>query len=416
MGRTFYASLLTLYRLVVLSGADYDCPYQMCPCEESRILCANMGLDRLPPLTTTQATYNRYLWADNNNITRISNDSLPTDIIFISLTNNPILTIDDDAFQRLSTSLESLVLSNARFTKIPDAFLQLTDLTLLSISNTPIKDWNPVVMSQLGSRMETLTLENVSLTTWPRWLQNYTQLTELIIGGHSISSIPDDAFDNMANTLQRLTIANTSLTAVPKAVLKLHFLNMLSFTFSSISNLTWLPVYSKLNTLIIQNARISDADHAGNVLRPFADSLTQADFQANLLTKIPDVSFMTSLQILQLMNNQISDPVSGAKTPALQFLTLNNNPLSTISAGAVQNLPLLQSIKLANTKITRLPLSFASLSNLKYFDITGARDLVCTCLEVSLRPVLLKVDTLLGDCGAVSIRYFFASLSPSCPS
>lgn len=422
-------------------------------------------------------------YPQNNYITRISNDSLPSDLEFMSFDNNPIQTIDDDAFVRSATSLERLTFSNARFTKIPNAFQQLTALTSLSISNTPIVDWNPDVMKHLGSRMEVLALENVSLTEWPSWLQNYTQLTDLTIGGKSISSIPEDAFDNVINSLQTLAVSNTSFIEVPKAVSKLHNLNSLSFIYSRISNLTWLP--GKLNWLVIQNARISDADHVRDALRPLADSLTQADFQANQLTKIPDVSFMTSLQILQLMNNKIADPVSGAvpaglneidlsynllhaiprifpslhsltlftlpwnnimaltgsdfppstteadfqsnlitqlsdtsfpENSSIEILTLNNNPLSTISAGAIHNLPHLQSLKLANTKITRLPISFASLSNLLYFDVTGTQNLVCTCLEASLRPVILKLDTLLGDCGSVSIRYFFDILSPSCPS
>ncbi|CAG5127700.1 unnamed protein product [Candidula unifasciata] len=480
-----FPCVMMMFHLMFASGVDYQCPYGECECFRARIMCDNLGMEELPPLLTTQPTVNTYLSADNNAISHIRAGTIPAGLVEISLVNNPIVSIDDTAFALSSTTLEIISITNARFTRIPDAFRNLTALKYFTLSGLQIQDWNSDVMKVIGATIEMMSLGPVGLTSWPSWFQFFTSLTEVTISGNAIASIPEDAFDQIYNRLTSFGIINSSLTELPKALSKLSVLETLIVQVSDLSELAWLPSFGKLTTLRLEDAHLSSAGNLSNALKVVADSVDFVGLQGNRLTTIPELSFMTTLSAVDFMHNRISDTLSGSFPPGVEtvdlsynllpaiprpiynlkslayltipwnyvtgltgteiptsttqadfghnliseltdssfpenssiiYLTLSYNPIVKISSSAFQNLLHLGSLLMTNTNINRLPVSLAPLKTLYYFDISGSQNLVCTCEEVSLRPLFLRLESMKGNCGQIDIYYFYTSLSVACPT
>lgn len=420
----------------------------------------------------------------SNQISEIPTGSLPSGLAEISMNDNPITSIDNNAFNQLSTTLQALYFSSANFTRIPDAFLRLNGLQRLTITESKILDWNTAAMTHIGQTLQTLTLDNVGFTTWPDWLHNFSRLTEQNIVNSAISSIPDTAFDKYGNSLITLSLYNNSFTAIPSPLSVLNNLITLDLHGNKISNITSLPQSGKLSDVSLSNNYISDASHLSDVLRLHSDSLLSLTLSFNRLTVIPDLSFLTKITSLDLNNNQISDAFSGSVSvtidelnfgynllphipnmyknlqiitfmnlphnsirevlgtdiplwitdldldynliteltdssfpvnSSLKGLTLDNVPLVKISSLAFVNLGSLISLSLVNTRLTRLPLSLAYLTGVRYLDLRNNDDLVCTCLEKSLAPIVNSGLELSGNCGYISIYTFFSILSANCP-
>ncbi|BFZ20798.1 hypothetical protein BsWGS_23837 [Bradybaena similaris] len=461
-----------------------DCPYKECQCYGTYINCLGRGLTSMPLCCGTDSTGYLTLTLDSNQITEISAGSLPTGLSEISLIDNPITTIDDNAFDGLSTTLESLYFMNAKFSRIPDAFLHLDSLQHLNIIETKVLDWNVGAMTHIGETLQTFNLEQVGLTAWPVWMAYFQQLNELNVDSNAIASIPDNAFDKLSTSLLTLTLSNNKLTFAPKSLSSLKNLITLDLQNNRISNITWLPQSSKLSMIFLNNNHISDAGHLSSVLRHYAASLSSISLSFNQLTVIPDLSFMTMMYGFDLSHNHISDPNSGTlhngtygldlsfnllpsiptvykdlklltlmslshniirvvqseripvwvtnldlqfnlitelsdtsfpENAGLEVVTLDNNPLATVSNSAFKNLAFVNNLSLQNTKLTRLPLSLTYLTSIRYLDLNDNSDLVCTCLEKSLKTTITSDIYVSGDCGYISIYEFMATLSSDCP-
>lgn len=265
-----------------------------------------------------------------NNITHIAAGSLPPGMKELYLLENPLLVIDDTAFDASATSLQVMYLSEARFTRIPDAFLHLKTLKLLTIYDTLILDWNEPALRAISPNLQTLVLENVGLKTWPGWMTYFTNLTELGFNGNSLSSIPDDAFDKLADGLLVLSLFNNRLTAVPKAVSSLKALRSLNLQGNNIRNVTWLPQSAKLLSLFLFNNSLRDAYELSNSLRNYGDSLTEIDLHGNQLTALPNVSFLAKIEGLDFSSNQMSQSNTGSVPPTINTIDLSHNSLTYI--------------------------------------------------------------------------------------
>ncbi|CAG5114940.1 unnamed protein product [Candidula unifasciata] len=305
------------------------CPYQECSCDGYEISCQDLGLPAIPRLTGASSGFDSLLLGSNH-ITTIPAGSLPSGLLSLSLLDNPIATIDENAFNGSATTLRSLSISRANFSRIPDAFGHLQNLKYFDFYDTNIVNWNDDVMKKLGQTMINLDLEKVGLKMWPHWLNNYSSLNDLTVDFNQISSLPDDALNKMIFNLTGLSISNASLTSVPRAISKLVNLESLHLYANKISNLTWLPPPKKLTTLSLNNNLISDAKHLSDMLRPFNETLASLEIDRNMLTAIPDFSFLNQVSSLDFSFNRISDPTSGALSNELYDFDLSNNCLPSI--------------------------------------------------------------------------------------
>ncbi|CAG5124724.1 unnamed protein product [Candidula unifasciata] len=487
MGQARHDVLLQLFLLLRLHLCRADCVYKECSCSPYLIVCSYKNLQVIPPLNPA-VTYPEWdLTLNSNNISSIPSGSLPANLTDIDLQDNPITTMDDDVFDGSVYMLASLYMSYVRFPKIPNAIGHLRALTELSITGGNITNWNDGVWINLGQTLETLILENVGMTTWPTWIQYFTKLTDLTVTFASFSTIPDNGLDGVANTLKDLRLYNNRFTMVPKAISNLTSLQTLSIYQNHITNLHWLPHYSRLISLSINNNYLSNASHVSQALRPFNESLSFLDINYNLLTAIPEFSFLVNVRMLDFSHNKIYDSDSGSVSEdthfldvsynslslcprilsnlvlvtdfsiahnnlkafqesdfhdqvtsinaeynsiteltntsfpenfGLLYLQLNDNPLTTISSGLLQRLPHLYKLDLRHTKLTRLPLGLSYLSELDILEVRNCTALVCTCMESTLRPFIMRPAPfqVLGNCGQTSIAEFFSMLSPYCPT
>lgn len=266
----------------------------------------------------------------NNLITSVPAGSLPANLTQISFTSNPLTIIDSNAFNESITTLESLAFSEARFSRISDAFLHLRALKQLSILDSEVEDWNENAMKNIALTVETLSLENVGFTSWPTWIQYFTHLTELSVTGSSINSIPDDALVKLAKILRSLNLNDNSLSEVPKTLSKLTALQMISLEQNKIVDVTWLPQSRNLSFLSLHHNSIQNANELSSALRLYADSLYDLQLSENKLTSIPNLSFLSHIGSLNFTSNLISDPYSGTLPPGLYELDLGYNSLTTI--------------------------------------------------------------------------------------
>ncbi|BFZ20816.1 hypothetical protein BsWGS_23855 [Bradybaena similaris] len=478
-------ALLCIFVFQVASAFQHACPYKECYCDGNTIMCTNMGLNSTPQIISNSTPGITTLYLDMNNITHIPSGSLPGNLTEIILDENPITTIDDDAFVGSANTLQTLSFMGARFTDIPKALMRLRALKHFGLYNSNVRNWTDEVMKNIGSKLESLTLENAGVIPSLSWIKYFPNLMELIIEGCFLSSLPDNVLDKLTDRLVTLSFANNSLTEVPKDFSRLKFIEKLDLGYNKISNITWLP-RSKLTSLVLNNNRIYDVVLLSSILQSSANSLETLTLQVNQLESIPDFTFLKNLLKLDLTHNTISDPYSGSMpvdmfaldlgynllpyipramsnltrlndltlisnlvreitasdfpsgviwvhlgynlitelkdstfppNSTIQYLHLNNNPISRISLKAFQNLPNVTLVNLAGTRITRVPLALATVSSLIVFNATGCSRLVCTCQENSLASLFLPLlpGDIHGDCGVTSIYAFFANLSSGCP-
>ncbi|BFZ20222.1 hypothetical protein BsWGS_23261 [Bradybaena similaris] len=308
-----------------------ECPYKECDCFPPDIFCLGKGLQSMPQLnnisTTTDYTT---LLLDDNQIEIVSAGSLLPNLTVLSLLNNPVTSIDDTAFIDSSKTLNILSISNARFTRMPNALLSLQNLHELQIKQVGDLDWNEDVMKVVGSTVRILYLEEVNLTTPPDWLQYFSQVTQLTIIGSNLSSLPDTAMDKMANTAITICFTNNALTEVPKALSNLTSLQFLHLRNNRISSTKWLPTSSRLSYLTLNENHIFNSTELSESLSPYANSLVGLNIEDNDLDSLQDLSKLTRLGSLSFKNNKISNYSQGALPSGLSILDLENNLLSTI--------------------------------------------------------------------------------------
>lgn len=274
---------------------------------------------------------------------------------------------------QLLTSLTYLDLWEDSLTSVPPDVPHLTHLDDLRLSFNRITSLDGVVFPSSLARY--LGLGGNLLTSLPD-LSYLPNLDHLYLDHNNISNSPTDRFPT---SLTMLEFSYNSLTSIPPAV-------------SSITQLATLTV--SLNKL----TSIDDVT--------FANTLFSLDASHNSIAAISRVKF----------NN-------GSADSRVKYLTLNNNPLTSIAADAFKSMPHIVYLHLENTQLTRLPLTLADVVDLDYLYMEQIPDLVCTCQESALATWYRNSGTsrrtrvqISGSCvGATSIRNFLAYLAPKCP-
>lgn len=305
----------------------------------------------------------------------------------LSLADNAISSIPDSAFDKLSNNLQILTLSKNKFNAVPKSLSTLNNLTLLDLQHNKIINitWLP-----LSSKLSSLTL-------------NHNHISD--------ANHLSDLLRVYADSLSSVTLSHNDLKIIPD-----------------------VSLLTKMNALDLSHNQISDPN-SGTV----HSGIFSADLSYNLLPSIPAIYMsLQSVSIMFLQYNLIHS-VQGEDVPpwivnldlqhnlvtelsdtsfpvncSLQDLTLDNNPLISISPSAFKNLRSLNVLSLQSTKLARLPLSLVLLKSVTYISLNDNSDLVCTCLEKSVQKVAEYIDHD-GKCGLISIYNFLADLSPGCP-
>lgn len=348
------------------SGQSPGCIPQECEVNGQESICTGGNFTTIPAFN--QCGYQlTQLTIHTSAIRTLPANSLPSGLTYFALYDTPLQSISDDAFDACATTLNMVSFGNSMPSQIPDAFMKLTALQNLEVNEVKVKDWNIPVLQKIGSTLNSFVSTNVGITSWPSWVQYFTALNELRFVRSNITQVPEDAFVHVANTLSTFELSFSNLTRVPQAISSLTGIDDLYLRWNQIAMITNLT------------PQIKSMDLTGNLIEEiFSDTFSNA--------------------------------------VGLTDLTLSQNPISRIAVDAFANTPL-KTLYLEGTKLIRMPLAFAKLTQVTSIELGENEGMVCTCAESSLHTWMdsLPDMSIYGECDQFDVREFFSKLAVDCP-
>lgn len=354
----------------------------------------------------------------------------------LSIQDTAISKWDIDVIKHIGLTLTDLTLDNVSLASWPDWIQYMPRLQVLEMTSSFTTIPNNA-FDTLANVLPTLRLTNGILSEIPLVISKLSALTTLVLDYNKISRISGlPSFGNLWSlSIQYNNVSNaTHLSDALRSVA-----DSLSYLEAEGNKLTSFPDLSfmtKLQTVYLSHNRISDTDSGSisssvtylelmnNNIRSLAGFLTGGinlnylGVGMNLITSISGSNIPANLTEFDVSSNLISEltDTSFPTNTKIDILTLDYNPISAISSASFASLSALGALSLIGTKLTRLPLALSSLTGLYSLDMSHSPNLVCTCLEKSLRSWYVgRSLASFGDCGPTSIDYFFTTLSAGCP-
>lgn len=192
--------------------------------------------------------------------------SLTTDVkpVQLFLDNNQITSLPKD-FCGIE-DIESIYLSNNKFTKMPNIFSAKSAyvITTIDLSYNQIDGIEGELAEYDGVKVQTLSLAANKLTKFPSWLFNAgSTIGMLNVSGNSISSFEKESFyGDKLNMLESVDLSYNKLTELPSNfdATTLPYLYGLDVSSNSFTDFPYAPLnVSRLTVMIIRNQR----DEAG---------------------------------------------------------------------------------------------------------------------------------------------------------
>lgn len=312
-------------------------------------------------------------------------------LIEIDILSSVLKEIPDNAMDLLVNTTQYLNVYNNSITEVPKAISHLTSLLSLFLSDNKIS--NTTFLPPL-SKLKLLSLDG-------NRIYNATQLS---------SSVRP-----YAESLMQFDINSNQLSSLPD----LSFLTQvesLSFDDNKLSDSNSGAMPSNLYSLDLQNNFLPRIPRIMSGLQ----SITDLSLPTNYITMIQGTDFPPKTTYVELGFNHITDLTENSfpENSVIEYLSLNNNPISKISASAFINLQQLSELDLQSTQLTRMPVALSSLVKLFKLDFTNIASLVCSCTEKSLQGWVAArgPEVVNGNCGQITIYEFFTILSPGCPT
>lgn len=330
--------------------------------------------------------------------------------------------ITENAFNGVSSTLKSLSIRNAKFHRIPSAFIKLTTLETLRLDTIDISDWNSPALQNVADTILSLYLVVIDLTEWPSWVSGCRSLHRLKIIASTLYSIPDDAFVALNETLTSLTIHYADFSQIPTALSSLGNLTTLDITGNHLASVNGREGLQQVTTF--PWARTLLKLTGGNMfLTSLPDlsamiCLTRLDLRYNKITEVSSDLLPKDLEILILNENRITviTEVSFTNLSRLELLDMGSNPISRISYKAFNDLTSLKTLRLYNTRLKYIPLAFWPLSGLKSLDMSVIPTLECPCPIVVIDAHLWFINNSVEVAGLCRNQQTISSyLNFSCP-
>lgn len=435
--------------LALTSQSPPDCPLPL-PCEcngnQQIVYCSNKNISELPPIQRSEGKWTFYL--DGNGIEVIPDDYFSNvEVNFLSLENNNIHTIGENAFQGSEDSLNYLHLENNSLTKLPNAIGKLRQLTAVSIQGNPMVDLTETVIRNLSSCLQLISFGCKSMTKWPNNINLLTNIFSIDLYDVQYPELPEDVFSTFKKNLVFLNLYNTGLTKLPSSIndcqnissmifqgnkklsanaitksVTRGFPFLTSITFQD-NGLTTLPSIFSKSTRI---GRITVTDEPIVDLREdtfplhLSKYLHYLPFRGTRLTRIPYVlSNLDSLTGLSITNSQIQEIQDGDCSSLFNVgvLYLSYNPLLHISENAFLNNKQLGSIALDHTNLTTVPMALMKALSLQTVDMTSCQ-VECSCKNIGWIKSWKGIPTFYGSCynlNGTSLMNYITNQIPKCP-
>ncbi|CAH2085309.1 unnamed protein product [Euphydryas editha] len=348
-----WASLARALELHVDTGHP-PCLFQaLCTCSKPAgdlgiVTCKHVPILRVPAAVNSSKVFTLQL--TGNKIRDLEPHFFQaTGMYRLAINQNPLESIQDEAFYGLDNTLWELELKHDRLTSVPSRALRyLQKLRLLDLT---------------GNEITEITGDN--------WLGLENSLQTLILTDNSIATLPHDAFSGLLY-LETLDLHGNHLSVIDSGVFR-DGMSRLSKLLLGDNQLTLIP-YEELSPL---------------------RQLRYLDLSKNLIKQVPPAHDLNgvklSLDYLKLDQNNIKILMPGSFKyfNILNTTSLNGNPIFTIREDAFRNAKI-KTLSLRDCGVTELsPSSFAGLENsLQTLDLSENN------LTMISKFMLSKLDSL----------------------
>lgn len=180
------------------------------------VRCQDVHLSKIPNTINSSKVF--MLHMDNNGLRTIEPHFFQnTGLYKLTIRQNPIYVIPNDAFAGLERSLWQLDLSDNHLRKVPNrAIRYLQKLKLLNLSGNDIYEIKPESWRGLETSLETLILANNAIGIVPTdAFSGLPLLDTLDLTGNNLKEIDPNVFRDGMQKLANLILADNMLTTIP---------------------------------------------------------------------------------------------------------------------------------------------------------------------------------------------------------
>lgn len=276
------------------------------------------------------------------------------------LTNNPIGSIADDAFDGLETHLVDLSIQVDESVAFPTkALSSLHSLEILEIVGYAYEPALPPLALESLAKLRSLSLTAGQLSSLisADFTAQKERLSYLNLRQNQFGNIPTSALGALSNLTEVYLDANKIATVGRSAfegVSKLRLLDLSRNDVTSVDQQAFTGLESTLSNLSLQSCRLGNA-HLMAII-PLG-SLTYLDISHNYIDKISEIlANMQHLEVLKASGNRIASLKKShylSMSNSLKVLYLDSNPLDDVDSD-----------------------TFAALGNLQELYLDGAKTLV----------------------------------------
>lgn len=239
----------------------------------------------------------------------------------------------------LLTQLRHLDLSYNQLTSLPESFFYcMLSLKVLKVSNNCISSFSVTAEPVLNS-LELLDLSFNSLQSLTFRKDTLSSLEELLLQGNHLATVDHQIFQGLPN-LKHLQLQQNNLEIcssdqdqqAPTDCVSFTSIPKLSFLNLSENQLQTLPAdafaSTPLSSLDLSHNLGLDMDQRS--LSGLENSLVQLQLRENNLSRVADLSSLRSLRHIDLSTNQLTSLPAWDKESSIESLNLQNNNLVTL--------------------------------------------------------------------------------------
>ncbi|KAI8420728.1 hypothetical protein MSG28_007951 [Choristoneura fumiferana] len=401
-----WASLSRALELHVDTGHP-PCLFQaLCTCSKPAgdlgiVTCKNVPILRVPAAVNVSKVFTLQL--TGNRIRDLEPHFFQaTGLYRLAINQNPLETIQEEAFYGLDNTLWELQLKQDRLTSVPSRSLRyLQKLRLLDLTGNEITDISGDNFRGLENTLQTLILADNSIANLP--VDAFTglpMLETLDLRGNHLAIIETGVFRDGMSRLNKLLLGDNQLTYIPyEELAPLRQLRVLDLSNNVIKQ---VPPLHDLNGIKLSLDSLKLDNNVIRVLYPGSfkhfNVLNQTSLDGNPIYSLREDAFrnakIRSLSLRDCGLSELSPAAFAGLENSLQSLDLSENNLTMISKFMLNKLDSLRFLNLKENKVdinliaTNIPSEYSQISfnnfqyKLFYLDVSGA-----SSIDMSLQDV-----------------------------